>query len=320
MAVRWIGESEVERLADMPSALEAVELAFREQGMGTGINEPRRRVHQPNGILHTMAGALLERGYWGFKAYTTGRAGAQFTVNLYRVSDGALVAVLEANRLGQLRTGAASGVATKYLARPGSQILALFGVGYQSETQLAAIAEVLDLSEVRVFSRTESSKKAFCNAQERALGIRIQPVDRPEDALEGAEVITTITNAQDPVFPGARLQPGAHINAAGSNGILRAEVDRETVQKADLIFADDVEQARIECGDLIQAHARNALSWSRVRPFGDVVAGINPGRQAPGQITLFESQGIAIWDIALAAEIFERAEEANVGQLIEIGS
>lgn len=325
MSIRLIREEDVDALVDMDDALTAVESSFIEQSAGTGVNQPRRRVRQPAGILHLMAGALTVRGYWGFKAYTTTRKGLQFTVNLYDAETGALLAIIEAGRLGQLRTGAASGVATDYLARNDATVLALFGTGYQAETQLEAIAAVRELEDVRVYSRTAEKRERFARRMSDSLApkgysssaLTIRPAASPAAALDGADIVTTITTAREPVFDGTDLDAGVHINAAGSNGALRAELDLTTIRRADHIFADDVIQARIECGELIQAYERNAFSWERLRPLADVVAGVTIGREDPEEITLFESHGIALWDVALAAEVYERAEEQGRGTLHE---
>ncbi|MCL5997741.1 MAG: ornithine cyclodeaminase family protein [Chloroflexi bacterium] len=315
MPVRLLREEEVRSLVTMADALNAVELAFMEQGRGTAINEPRRRVHQPAGTLQLMGGALTQRGYWGFKAYTATRHGARFTVNLYDVHDGALLALIEADLLGQLRTGAASGVATKHLARVDAGILALFGSGYQAETQLEAIAAVHTLGQVRVYSRSAERRAAFVERMSRRLNLDIRTANTPREAVDGADMITTITTSTDPVFDGNDLAPGAHVNAAGANSSIRAELDATAIRRASHIFTDDVEQARIESGNLIRAYERNVLNWSQVRPLADVIAGTSAGRTGSDEITLFESHGIALWDIALAAHVYERAQAHDVGTL-----
>lgn len=319
MPVRILRENDVRSLVGMAEALEAVETAFVEQARGTGVNEPRRRVRQPAGTLHLMGGALVTRGYWGLKAYTATRQGTRFSVNLYDGGSGVLLAIMEADYLGQVRTGAASGVATQHLARPDAAVLALFGSGFQAEMQLEAIAAVRQLQDVRVYSRTSERRETFAAIMSQRLELQVRAVTSPRAALEGADIVTTITTASDPVFDGKDLSGGVHINAAGSNAVIRAELDRTTIRRADHIFTDDLDQARIESGDLVRAYERNAFNWARVRPFADVVAGLTTGRQRPEDITLFESQGIALWDIALAATIYERATAANAGTLLEFG-
>ena len=320
MTIRFIREEDVRKLVTMDDALRSVENAFMEQANGSGINEPRRRVHQPAGTLQLMGGVLTQRGYWGFKAYTATRSGAYFTVNLYDARTGVLLALIEANLLGQLRTGAASGIATKYLARADASVMALFGTGYQAQTQLEAVAKAHPLHEVRVYSRSAEHRTRFAQLMHEQLGLTISPVDTPQAAVSGADIVTTVTTSSEPVFDGNDLAPGTHINAAGSNSAIRAELDAIAVRRANAIFVDDVEQARIESGDLIHAYERNALNWSSVRPLSDVVAGRNAGRSHTEDITLFESHGIALWDLALAAEVYERAQTRNLGSLVDFGS
>jgi ornithine cyclodeaminase/alanine dehydrogenase-like protein (mu-crystallin family) len=312
-------EEDVKALIGMPEALDAVELAFREQVAGTGINSPRHRVHQPNGVLHMMGGALTERGYWGCKVYTATRDGVRFCVLLYDVESGALRAMIEADYLGQLRTGAASGVATRYLARSDADTLALFGTGDQAETQLAAIARVRPLRLVRVYSRKPERREAFAKRMARNLNLNVQAADTPEAAMKGANIVTTATTSREPVFPGSSIVAGMHINAAGSNSVARSELDRTTIKRATRIFTDDLMQARAESGDLVMAYERNALIWEQVRPLADVIGGITVGRTSSNDVTLFESQGVALWDIALAATTYERALASNVGRNIPFG-
>ena len=317
MTVRLIRESDVREVVKMSDALAAVEASLLEQANGTGVNEPRRRVRQPHGTLHLMGAAVVERGFWGFKAYTVTRAGARFTINLYDIETGSLLALIEADHLGQLRTGAASGVATKHLARPDAGTLAVFGSGYQAETQLEAIAAVRSLRQVRVFSRSAERRASFAERMSLKLNLPVIPVESESEAIRGADIVTTITTANDPVFDGQTLEPGAHVNAAGANSIARAEIDATAVRRASLICTDDIEQARIESGALTRAFERNALNWSKVRRLADVVAGMIPGRQRADDITLFESHGIALWDIALAAEVFTRAAAAGLGTEVQ---
>ncbi len=314
-----IREQEARTLVSMTDALDSVERAFVEQALGTGINQPRQRTRQPGGILHMLCGALTARGYWGYKAYTSTRSGTRFTVTLYDVQSGELLTTIEADYLGQLRTGAASGIATRVLARPDAAVLALFGTGFQAETQLEAIAAVRQLRDIRAYSPTTEKREAFAERMGERLGLPVHAVSTPEAALDGADIVTTATTARSPLFAGNQISPGTHINAAGSNSIARVELDHRTIRRADRIFTDDVAQARSESGDLVMAYERNALAWEAVRPLADVVAGLTTARGGPDEITLFESQGIALWDIALAATIYERARQNNIGSEVAFG-
>jgi alanine dehydrogenase len=312
-----ITEDHVKQLVGIQDALAAVESSFLEQSSGTGYNLPRQRVRQPKGTLHIMGAALSRRGYWGYKAYTVTSGTARFSVNLYDISSGELLTIIEADMLGQLRTGAASAIATRSLARPDAQVMALFGCGYQAETQLEAISQVAHLKEVRVYSRSAEHRDIFAARMGDRLGLNVFPVESSTNAIENADIITTITNSRTPVFEGSELLKGVHINAAGSNAVIRAELDVETIRKVDLFFTDDLEQARLESGNLVQAFERNAFHWSQLHQLADLVAGKLSGRQWEDEITLFESHGIALWDIALAADIYEKAHSSGIGTEID---
>lgn len=314
----FLTEAEVAELLPMAAALEAVEAAIKAQGLGLAINEPRRRIRTPAGMLHVMSGAVLPAGLLGFKAYTTFRAGAKFLVMLYSADDGRLLAVMQADKLGQLRTGAASGVATKYLARPDASVLGVIGAGWQAESQVEAVCQVRPINLVRVYSRTPERRAEFAVRMAERLGIRVEAVESALDAVKDADVVVTITTSRDPVLLGEWLRPGMHINAAGSNSLLRRELDDEAIKRADLIFVDSKDQARIESGDLLGPIERGLISWEAVYELGQVVAGLHPGRQSADQITLFESHGLAIWDVAAAGVVYERAREKGVGREIDL--
>ncbi len=314
----FLTEAEVAELLPMAAALEAVEAAIKAQGLGLAINEPRRRIRTPGGMLHVMSGAVLPAGLLGFKAYTTFRAGAKFLVMLYSADDGRLLAVMQADKLGQLRTGAASGVATKYLARPDASVLGVIGAGWQAESQVEAVCQVRPINLVRVYSRTPERRAEFAARMAERLGIRVEAVESALDAVKDADVVVTITTSRDPVLLGEWLRPGMHINAAGSNSLLRRELDDEAIKRADLIFVDSKDQARIESGDLLGPIERGLISWEAVYELGQVVAGLHPGRQSADQITLFESHGLAIWDVAAAGVVYERARERGVGREIDL--
>lgn len=312
----FLREQDVADLLTMREALTAVEKAFREQGQGRAPNQPRRRVRLPQGVLHVMAGAVPALGGIGLKAYTTFRGGARFVVLLFDSQDGRLLAVIEANRLGQLRTGAASGVATRFMARLDARVLGLLGAGYQAETQVEAICAVRPIHRVQVYSRTPEHRARFARTLSDRLGIAVVPVESARQAVEGADIIVTATTASQPVLLGEWLTPGVHVNAIGSNAAIRRELDEQAVARADRIAVDDLEQARLESGDLIYAVERGLIGWERVCPLGAIVANIVPGRLSRTEITLFESQGIALEDVAVAMRVYQLAREQGRGEEI----
>lgn len=309
----FLREADVTALLSMEEAIAALEEAFRAQAAGQAANQPRRRVRWPGGALHVMAAGGPGLGYVGLKAYTTVGGRARFLVLLFEAESGELAAAMEADALGRLRTGAATGLATRFLARPDARVVGLYGSGHQAETQLRGVRAVRPLEEVRVYSPTPAHREDFARRMAEGLGLPVRAVDRPEAAAEGADILITITNAREPVLRGAWLRPGVHVNAAGSNALIRRELDLEAVLRADLVVIDDRDQGKIEAGDLLEPVERGLLQWSRVHELKEVVAG-RVGRGSPNQITLFKSLGIALEDVAVAARVYERALRQGAGE------
>jgi ornithine cyclodeaminase/alanine dehydrogenase-like protein (mu-crystallin family) len=315
----FIREEEVLRLLPMADALACVEEAFRLHGSGKAINNPRTRVRTEGATLHSMAAALPSLKALGYKTYTTARGRAQFHFHLYDCETGELLAVAQANHLGQIRTGAASGVSTKHMARQDAKVLGVIGTGFQAVTQVEAVCAVRPIERVVVFGRQAERRRAFCEEMTRRLGgLPVHPAERPEEAVAAADVVVTITSSREPVFDGAHLKAGTHVNAAGSNSLLRREVDEETVRRSGVIAVDDREQAKTECGDLFGPVQRGALSWEGVRELGEIVAGRSPGRRDASEITLFASQGLALEDVAVGLHVYRLAKAQGAGAEIAL--
>ncbi len=312
-------ESDVARLLRVEDLIASVESAFAAHGQGTAVNRPRGRIQIPGLTLHVMSASLPPAGVIGLKAYASGSQGGRFVVLAWSTTDGRLAGVIEADRLGQMRTGAASGVATKYMARPDARTAGCIGTGWQAETQIEAVCAVRRISRVLVFSRDAGRRQAFAERMAERLRVPVEPAPSAEAAVRESEIVITITSARDPVLAGRWLRPGTHVNAAGVNWAQKRELDDEAVMRAATIVVDDRAQAAIECGDLIPVVGQGRLSWDRIGELGEVVAGKIPGRAAPDDVTLFESQGLAVEDIATAALLLERARAAGVGQEIPIG-
>lgn len=296
-------EEQVRALLPVDQAIELVEAGLRHWAAGRAQNHPRRRLQLgASATLHYMTAVDLETGYLGAKLYTTHpQTGAHFYVLLFS-SDGRPLASMEANALGQIRTGAATGVATRHLARAGPQAVGLIGSGFQARTQLEAVARVRPVLEARVYSRSEEHRRQFAAEMQAALGFPVRAVGSAEEAVRGTGIVITATNARDPVLLGEWLEPGMHINAAGSNHARRRELDTAAVGRADLIVADSVEQSRMESGDLIAAFEAGAGRWDQVRELRNLVQ-----RERDDQITLFKSNGLALEDIAVAGWLYEQA-------------
>lgn len=309
----FLREADVEKLATMSMALEAVEEAFRLQGEQKADNTPRRRCRLHSGILHVMSGSLPTLGFAGLKSYSSSGGVTRFLVHLYNAADGQLLAVMEADKLGQLRTGAASGVATRHMARQDASRLGILGTGWQARAQLQAVCAVRPIQTIMAYGRHQARREQFCREMSAALGIGVQPASSPEEAVRGMDVVVTATSSKEPVLSGEWIAKGAHINAIGSNFLSRQEIDVETVRRSACVIVDSIEQARMEKGDLARAAEAEAFYWEDAREIGPVVTGDYPGREDDSEITLFESSGVAIEDVALAGRIFKAAREAGVG-------
>ncbi|MEK6986528.1 MAG: ornithine cyclodeaminase family protein [Candidatus Thermoplasmatota archaeon] len=314
----FLTEEEVGQLLTMKDAIREVEAALRAMGEGKVEVRPRQRVRMPHALLHIMPAGWPDRGYFGFKYYSSTRKRTRFWFHLFDAETGDLVAVIQADRLGQQRTGAASGVATKYLAPEDASIVGIIGTGWQAESQLEAVCAVRGIETVRCFGRDRAAREAFAKKMAAELGIDVRAVDSAEAAARGADIVVTATNASQPVLHGEWLEPGAHVNAIGSNRLEAREVDDEVVKRSAFIAVDLIEQAKIECGDLAAPIARGLLRWDRVHELGDVVAGRVKGRTHPEDITLFKSHGIAIEDVAVAAFVYGRARKERMGQELSL--
>jgi alanine dehydrogenase len=312
-------EADVRSLLTMPIALEIVEESLRQQGNGELVLQPRRRLKLPdNALLHYMAAGDPVRGYIGMKLYTAVRGVARFVVPLFRSTTGEMAALIEADALGQLRTGAASGVATKYLANANAQTACIIGTGYQARTQLEAVAAVRRLQRVRAFGRDPERREKFCREMSERIGIAVEPMNSSEEAAHGADIIVTATSATKVVLEDAWLAPGMHINAMGANWPQKRELDAAAVGRASKIVVDSIEQSKMEAGDLIQAFGEDQSRWNAVQELSEIVAGKAPGRSSADQITLFKSNGIATWDLAAAVRVYEMAVASDMGKTIPL--
>ena len=309
-------EREVEDLLDMPSTLDAVEAVLRDQAEGRATNRARRRVALPRSGLNYMAAGAPEMGALGMKVYTVARSGARFYTLLFDPESGELLSILHSDKLGQMRTGAASGVATRHLAREDASTLGLYGAGWQAESQLEAIAAVRDLERVIVHSRSEESRKRFAEKMSERLGMEVETTHAPDEPA-AQDIVVTATSAREPVLLGEWLRPGAHINAAGSNVLFKSEIDREVVSRASFVCVDSREELGLEAGDLLKPLETGLILPEAIYELGQVIAGQVEGRRGPEDITLFASQGLALEDMAAARVVYDRAVERDAGREIE---
>jgi alanine dehydrogenase len=303
----YLTEADVAGLLTPADAVEAIEACFRRMAAGAVENRPRYRLGLEHGALAVMAAADLELGYAGAKVYAGFRDGARFAVLLFRADWPELVAVLEADKLGQLRTGAASGVAAKYLAASDARSLGVIGCGWQAESQLACIRAALpQLERAVVYCRTGERLRAF--SEEHGA----EPGESHRDPAE-CDVVVTVTGSPDPVLRGEWLQPGALVCAVGANDGRRRELDNVVLERAAFVCCDSRDDARLESADLIEPVESGVLDWLEVHELQEVVAEQVVGRQSDDDIAVFKSNGLAAWDVALAVAAVERARATGVG-------
>lgn len=311
-----INEAEVQQLLTMSMAMDAVEEISRKQADGRVVLHPRRRFELPagGGFFHYMAAMDTESGFIAMKQYTYVKGVLRFLVPLYEISTGALLALIEADFMGQQRTGAASGVATKYLARQNARTAAILGTGGQAKTQLEAVAAARKLVSARVYSRDPERRANFCSEMSSRLGIPVHPAASAAEAVRGADIVTTATTSAKPVFDGQDIAAGAHMNAIGANHAHKRELDEIAISRAAVILVDSIEQSKQEAGDLIIPFQRQPKKWDAVRELDQLVSGKVPGRANDEQITLFKSNGIASWDLAVAEKVYALAKQKNLGR------
>ncbi len=317
MSVLLLNEDDVRRLLTMDMALEAVEQVLRKQALEEAQNVPRARSQTDHAMLHVLSGAAKTLGVMGYKAYSTTRKGAHFHVGLYDGKSGALLALIQADYLGQVRTGAASGVATQYMARPEATEVGLFGTGKQARTQLLAVCKVRRIRHVHVYSPNEERRLQFAREMAPLCQCEIEPVPRPELAAQDKDIVITATTSREPVFNGNWLAEGTHLNVIGSNFLGKAEVDAVAVRRCETIVVDSKDQARLEAGDFVQALEDGSIHWSDIHELSQVIVGRFTGRARPQDITMFKSLGIALEDIAVAARVYARAVESGTGQRVD---
>ena len=303
----YLTEAQVAELLTPADALEAVESCFRRLAAGEVENTPRKRVLLEGGAFAVMSAVDRELGLAGVKTYAWLEGGTPFVVVLFDTEHARLAAVIEADKLGQLRTGAASGVAAKHLAREGAASLGVIGCGWQARSQVACIREAVpSIESVVAYCRSEERLREFCKE------VGAEPGESHRDAA-AQDVVVTATTSRDPVLRGEWLQPGALVCAIGANDPRHRELDNVVLERAAFVCCDSREQARLESGDLIEPVEAGVLDWLEVHELQEVVGGELPGRQADDDIVLFKSNGLAAWDVAIGAVAVERAREQGVG-------
>ena len=318
MAVLFLSEKEVQQILTMEMAIDGVEVAFRKMALEEAFSIPRTRCQTDQTVLHLLSGSAKTLGVLGFKAYTTNRRGARFHVTIYDGKTGEMLSLMQAGYLGEMRTGAASGVATKYLARPESKVLAIIGSGKQARTQVMGVCAVRPIETIRVFSPNEERRRSFCQELRPLCNSEVVESGTAQEAVRGADIVCTATSSREPVLKGEWLSPGMHLNIVGSNFLAKSEIDTEVIKRSNRIVIDHAEQGRIEAGDFVESLNQQLFSWPDVTELGRVVATRQPGRETSSQITLFKSLGIGLEDVAVAMKVYCIARESGLGSMLEI--
>lgn len=318
MPVLHLNEAEVRQLLTVDMAIEAVEAGLRKMALEEAFAVPRARCQTDHTMLHVLPAAAKTMGVIGYKAYTTNKAGNHFHVTIYDAKSGAMLALLQADWLGQMRTGAASAVATKHLARKDATTLGVFGSGKQARTQVLAIAKVRPLTHVYVYSSNEEHRKHFALEMTTACDVPVTSVAHPQEAAIGRDIVCTATNAREPVLLGAWVEAGQHLNIIGSNFLAKTEIDVDVVKRSNVVVIDSKDQGRLEAGDLVAALDQGVLEWIDITELGRIVAQRATGRQAPEDVTLFKSLGLGLEDIAVAIKVYQKAQEQGVGRWLDL--
>ncbi len=297
----------MERLLTVAEAVPLVETALKHQAVGAAANLPRAHtIAAPGVMLAHMQAALHEQGVFGFKVYSIANGVYRFYVLLYSIDTGELLAVIQANSLGRIRTGAASGVSAKHMAHEDSTEVGVLGSGFQAGAQLEAICSVRPITRAQVYSPNPDNRIGYAQRMSDTLGIEVQAADTPRAVVESADILVTITNSHTPVFSGEWLRQGTHICAAGGANAYVTELDDTAIRRADIIVVDSIAQAKIECGELMMPASRGVILWEQISELRQVVGGTKNGRRSNEDITLFKSLGMAMWDIAVAKAVYEK--------------
>jgi ornithine cyclodeaminase/alanine dehydrogenase-like protein (mu-crystallin family) len=298
----YLKEADVAELFDMPSAIDAVREAFLARASGDAVIVPRRRWEFGDRRLNVMGGGIrAPKNRYAIKSYGS----SAYHVLLYSPEEG-LIAILEANTLGQIRTGAATAVASERMARTNARKVGMIGGGWQAHSQAKALHAIGKLAELDVFVRTRSDLETFCAELAVELGVPVRAAASAEAAVADADIVVAITNSATPVVMHDWLKAGAHVNACGANAATRRELDPEIVLRAATVVTDDIEQAKLEAGELIDLVKAGKLDWSRVKALHQIVAAPSFAREA-GALTVFKSLGVGLEDVAAASLIYDRA-------------
>ena len=312
----FLSESEVAKLIDFPTAVDVLTDAFLSQAQGTASNRPRIRIPINGGTYNLMAAANLAKNVVGLKVYTASKNGAPMLIVLHAADGTGLLAIMEGGKISGCRTGAMSGISAKYMARSGKHVLGVIGSGFQARAQILGVLAAVSVERVVVFSRNKEKVDAFVKSMASEIPVPISAVSSTDQVCAESSVVVLITNSSEPVVLTEQIRPGTHVIAAGNNTWLRNEFEPTLAAKASIVVVDDVDQARIEAGELMRASELGLFNWDRAVSLASVVSGIRKGRTSDEDITLFSSQGIGLLDVAVATHVYGQAKEKSLGAIL----
>jgi len=310
----FIPEAVVANLIDFPTAVDLLIDAFKSQGQGTAVNRSRIRIPITGGTYNLMAAANMAKNVVGLKVYTASKNGAPMLIVLHAADGTGLLAIIEGGKISGCRTGALSGISARYMAKSGKHVLGVIGSGFQARAQiLGVLAAVSAVERVVVFSRNAEKVGTFVKSMAGEIKVPISVATSAEQICTEASIIVLITNSSEPVIQTEKIRPGTHVIAAGNNTWLRGEFEPSLAAKAAVVVVDDVDQARIESGELMRASELGLFNWDRAVPLSSVVSGLRNGRSSEEDITLFSSQGIGLLDVAVATHVYHQAKNGSLG-------
>jgi alanine dehydrogenase len=313
----WLTEADVRGLLSLEAAIDVLSDSYGALGAGEAHVMPRTHTRYADTLLHAVGGVLVAEGIAGTKTWIYTPGGAAPLLVLFSLEDGRLLAAIEAFALGQMRTAATSGLATRALSNREADTLALIGTGRQAKAQAAAVCAVRPIRHVRLFGRHAGRRAALASQLNDEHGVTVSEHDTVADAMHGAHVVTAITRAAEPVIGASELAPGMHVNGVGAITAHRREIDHHAVAQFDAIAVDALPQARADAGELRAAAESGLLNWADVVPLAEIVAGDRPGRGSSDDITFFKALGVGLSDVALGHEVMRSARLRGVGRDLE---
>jgi len=309
----FLKDEDVAQCVTMDAMLEAIESMQRQYGDGQAHNMTRRKIIADSGMLSVMGGGLFHQGLLGVKTYTVVKGSYSFQVSLYDANTGELLLYTQANRLGQLRTGATTGVAVKHLANPEDATVGIIGTGGQAPTQLEALSKVRGIKKIKAYSRTQERREEFARRMTDTMGVEVSAVTSNEDAVRDCDIVLCIAATMDPVVEAAWLKDGSTLIGAGPTTWRAREVDEAVITRAGKLIVDSTEQAAIEAGDLCSAVDKGIIQWSKVHELRHVVSGAVTGRDSNDQVVYAKIMGTGVADVAAAKLAYDSAKAAGLG-------